>query len=115
MILFLTILLVTNSLHLYNLIFHLDIRVLFDFCSNFDSNTPVDVGGEFFDINKAFDNSINNTLNPMCLWWADVETTEHFPLHFHCFSTQRTELYNNLYSLDLSFSKLNTKDKVACL
>ena len=46
---------------------------------------------------------------------ADVETTEHSLLRCHCFSTQRTELFNTLYNHDSSFSKLNCKDKVAYL
>ena len=49
----------------------------------------------------------------MCLCGADVETTEHFLLRCHCFSTQRSELFDNLYILDPSFPKLNTKEKVA--
>ena len=44
-----------------------------------------------------------------------VETTEHFLLRCHYFSTQGTELFDNLYNLDSSFSKLNTKDKVTYL
>ena len=46
---------------------------------------------------------------------AEEETDEHFLLHCHCFSTQRKEPFDNLYNLDSSFSKLNTKDKVAYL
>ena len=48
----------------------------------------------------------------MCSCGTDVETTEHFLLHCHCLSTQRSELFDYLYRLDPSFSKLNTKEKV---
>ena len=53
--------------------------------------------------------------SPMCPCGTDVETTEHFLLHCHCFSTQRSELFDHLYRLDPPFSKLNTKEKLACL
>ena len=51
----------------------------------------------------------------MCQCGTDVETTEHFVLRSHCFSTQRSKLFDYLYRLDTSFSKLNTKEKVAYL
>ena len=62
-----------------------------------------------------FRHSFNDTVNPMCPCGADVEITEHFLLHCHCFSTQRSELFNNLYRLNPSFSKLNTRKKIAYL
>ena len=51
----------------------------------------------------------------MCPCGADAENTEHFHLRCHCFSTQRSELFDYLYRLDPPFSKLNTKEKVAYL
>ena len=51
----------------------------------------------------------------MCPCGTDVETTENFLLRCCCFSTQRSELFDYLYRLDPSFSKLNAKDKVAYL
>ena len=51
----------------------------------------------------------------MCPCRTDVETTEYFLMHCHCFSTQRSELIDYLYRLDSPFSKLNTKEKVAYL
>ena len=38
-----------------------------------------------------------------------------FLLRCHCFSSQRSELFDNLYNLDPYFSKLNNKEKVAYL
>ena len=35
-------------------------------------------------------------INPMCSCGADVETTEHFLLRCHFYSTQRLELFDNL-------------------
>ena len=51
----------------------------------------------------------------MCKCGTDGETTEHFLLRCHCFSTQRSELFDYLYRLDSSFSNLNTKEKGAYL
>ena len=51
----------------------------------------------------------------MCPYCTDVETTEHFLLCCHCFSTQGSEPFHNLFSLDPSFQKLNTKEKVVNL
>ena len=46
---------------------------------------------------------------------TEVETNEHFLLRYNCFSSQMSELFDNLYNLDPSFSKLNNKEKVAYL
>ena len=54
-------------------------------------------------------------VNPMCPCGTEVETNELFPLCCHCFSSQRSELFDNLHNLDSSFSKLNNKEKVAYL
>ena len=62
-----------------------------------------------------FRHGFNDTVNPMCPCGTDVETTEHFPLRCHCFSTQIFELFDYLYRLDPPFPKLNTKEKVAYL
>ena len=51
----------------------------------------------------------------MCPCGTDVETIKHFLLHCHCFSTQISELFDYLYRLDPSFSKLSTKEKVTYL
>ena len=69
---------------------------------------------QFTHLNEhKFRHGFNDTVNPMCPCGTDVETTEHFLLRCHCFSTQKSELFDYLYRLDLSFSKLNTKEKVA--
>ena len=57
----------------------------------------------------------NDTVNPMCPCRNEAETNEHFLLLCHCFSSQRSELFDNLYNLDPSFSKLNNKEKVTYL
>ena len=51
----------------------------------------------------------------MCPCGTNVKTTEHFLQCCHCFSTQRSELFDCLCGLDSTFSKLNTKGKVAYL
>ena len=71
---------------------------------------------EFNHLNEhKFRRDFNDTVNPMRPCGTDEETTEHFLLRCHCFSTQRSELFDYLYRLDPSFSKLNTKEKVAYL
>ena len=71
---------------------------------------------QFTHLNKhKLRHGFNETVNCMCQCGTDVETTEHFLLRFHCFSTQRYKLFDYLYRLDTSFSKLNTKEKVAYL
>ena len=71
---------------------------------------------QFTHLNEhKFRHGFNDTVNPMCPCGTDGETTEHFLLRCHCFSTQRSELFDYLYRLDPSFSKLNTKEKVAYL
>ena len=54
-------------------------------------------------------------VNPMCPCETEVETNEHFLLRCHCFSSLRSQLFNNLYNPDPSFSKLNNKEKLAYL
>ena len=51
----------------------------------------------------------------MCSCGTEVETNEHFLLCCHCSSSQGFELFDNLYNLDPSFSKLNNKEKVTYL
>ena len=65
----------------------------------------------FTHLNKhKFRLGFNDMVNPLCLFGADVETIEHFLLRFHCFSTQRSELSDNLCRHDPSFSKLPKKN-----
>ena len=70
---------------------------------------------EFTHLNRhKFGLGLNDTVNHVSMWsWW--ETTEHSLLRCHCFSTQRSELFNNFYRYDPSFSKLKTKEKVAYL
>ena len=71
---------------------------------------------QFTHLNEhKFRHGFNDTVNPMCPCRTDVETTEHFLLRCHCFSTQRSKLFDYLYRLDPSFSKINTKERVAYL
>ena len=62
-----------------------------------------------------FRHGFDDTVNPICPCGTELETNEHFLLCCHCFSSQRSELFNNLYNLDPSFSKLNNKKKVTYL
>ena len=78
--------------------------------------TVLEKNSQFTHLNEhKFRHGFNDTVNPMCPCGADAENTEHFHLRCHCFSTQRSELFDYLYRLDPPFSKLNTKEKVAYL
>ena len=61
-----------------------------------------------------FRHGFNGTINPMCPCGTDVETTGYFLLRCHCFSTQRSELFDYLYRLDPSFSKIKYR-RESCL
>ena len=49
----------------------------------------------------------------MCTCVADVETTEHFLLHCHFYSTQIFELFNNRERAKPDFKILSDKDQVS--
>ena len=71
---------------------------------------------QFCHLNEhKFRHGFNETANPMCPCGTEVETNEHFLLRCHCFSSKRSELFDNAYNLGPSFSKLNNKEKVAYL
>ena len=60
-----------------------------------------------------FRHGFTDTINPMCACGADVETTEHFLLHCHFYSTQRLELFDNLERANPDFKNLSDKDQVS--
>ena len=43
-----------------------------------------------------FRSGCGDTINPMCACGAEIETTENFLLRCHFYSTQRSELFDNL-------------------
>ena len=47
----------------------------------------------------------------MCAYWTEIETTEHFFLRCH-FYTSQTELSDYLKKVDSIFFNLNEKDQV---
>ena len=51
----------------------------------------------------------------MCACGTEIETTEHFFLRCHFYSTQRLELFANLKKVDSNFFSLNEKDQVNTL
>ena len=50
-----------------------------------------------------FRHGFNDTVNPMCPCGTEVETNKDFLQRCHCFSSERSELFNNLYNLHPSF------------
>ena len=68
---------------------------------------------QFSHLNEhKFRHGFNDTFNPMCACGAEIETTEHFLLRCHFYSTQRLELFDYLEKVDPAFVHLNTKDQV---
>ena len=71
---------------------------------------------QFSNLNEhIFRHGFNDKINPMCPCGTEVEINEDFLLRCYCFSSQRSALFDNLYNLDPSFSKLNGKENVSYL
>ena len=51
----------------------------------------------------------------MCACGTEIETTEHFFLRCHFYSTQRLELFEKLKNVHSNFFSLNEKDQVNTL
>ena len=62
-----------------------------------------------------FTHGFADTINPMCGWGADVETTERLLLRCHFYSTQKFELFDNLERATSDFKNLSGKDQVSLL
>ena len=62
-----------------------------------------------------FRHGFSDTINPMCACGTEIETTEHFFLRCHLYSTQRLELFESLKKVDSNFLNLNEKDQVNTL
>ena len=60
-----------------------------------------------------FRHGFADTINPVCACGGDVETTKHFLLRCHFYSTQRFELFDNLERANSDFKNLNGKDQVS--
>ena len=71
---------------------------------------------QFSHLNEyKFRHGFGDTINAMCAYGSELETTEHFLLLCHLYSPQRLELFENLEKIDSSFLNLNVKDKVIFL
>ena len=71
---------------------------------------------QFSNLNQhKFRHGFNGKINSMCPCGTEVEINEDFLLRCYCFSSQRSAIFDNLYNLDPSFSKLNDEEKVAYL
>ena len=62
-----------------------------------------------------FWHGFKDTLNPLCTCGAEVETTEHFLLHFQLYSTHRSEIFDKTMTVDQQFLNLTAKDQVLLL
>ena len=60
-----------------------------------------------------FRHGFADTINPMWTCGADVETTEHFLMRCHFYSTQRFELFDNPERVNSDFKNVSGKDQVS--
>ena len=71
---------------------------------------------QFSHLNEhKFKHGFSDTIDPICACRTEIETTEHFFLRCHFYSTERLELFENLKIIDSNFFNLNEKDQVAIL
>ena len=71
---------------------------------------------QFSHLNEhKFRHGFSDTVNPVCACGTEIETTEHFFLRCHLYSTQRSELFESLRKVDSNFLNLNEKDQVNTL
>ena len=54
-----------------------------------------------------FRHNFHDTLNPLCPCSLEPETTSHYLLHYHNFSSSRLALLNDLNLIDPTMSQLN--------
>ena len=59
-----------------------------------------------------FRHGFADTINPMCACRVDFETTENFLLRCQFYSTQRSDLLQNLEKANSDFKNLSGKDQV---
>ena len=77
---------------------------------------PTGLGFQFSHLTQnIFKYGSGGTINPICAWGCEVETTQRFLLLFHFYSTQRSEFFDKLEKGNISFLDLNIKDKVLVL
>ena len=71
---------------------------------------------QFSHLNEhKFRHGFSDTVTPMCACGTEIETTEHFFVRCHLYSTQRLELFESLKKVDSNFLNLNEKDQVNTL
>ena len=62
----------------------------------------------FSHLNKhKFRHNFKECVSPMCDCGLEIESTQHFFLHWHFYHVERSELLNSLYDIDLAINELN--------
>ena len=61
---------------------------------------------------RKFRHDFGDTVSPMCGRNAEIKNTEHLLMRCHFYSIQRFEILNNINKVDLSFTQLDTIEKV---
>ena len=68
---------------------------------------------QFSHLNEhKFRHDFGDTVSPMYGCNAEIKNTEHLLLRCHFYSIQRFEILNNINKIDLSFTQLDTIEKV---
>ena len=71
---------------------------------------------QFSHLNEhKFRHGFSDTINPMCAYITEIDTTEYFLLRYHFYSTQRLELFKNLKKVDPIFLSLSASNQVYIL
>ena len=71
---------------------------------------------QFNHLNKhKFRHGFSDTINPMCAWRTEIETTKHFFLRCPFYSTQILELFEKLEKVEPNFLSLTAKNQVLIL
>ena len=71
---------------------------------------------QFSHLNKnKFRHGFSDAVNLVCACGTKIETTEHFFLCCHLYSTQRLELFESFKKFDSNVVNLNEKDQVSTL
>ena len=71
---------------------------------------------QFSHLNEhKFRHGFSETINPICAYGTEIETTEHFLLRCQFYSIKRLELFEKLEKIELNFLNLYANNQVLIL
>ena len=59
-----------------------------------------------------FRHNFKRCVSPICGCGLEIESTQHFFLHYHFYYVERSELLNSLYDIDLPINELNEDSSI---